>query len=252
MSQYVSETPTRTVPLVVALTVAVVALAAAGCGGANTPVAPADETSLAVSFKTEDGVELNGRLFGRHNTGVLLAHMFPADQTSWWDFAEVLAEQGYMALAFDFRGYRDSGGGKDIEFIDRDVRAAVAFLREQGATDVFLVGASMGATASIKVASENGVAGVVSLSGPLEFRGLSVKGVRVRVPALLMAAADDRSAVTSVEEMISLGIVGGPDLAQSVVYEETSAHGTRLIDPGAETEMAVKESILEFVRTNSE
>ena len=252
MSRYVSDTLRRLLPAVVALTLAMVAAPAAGCGGSHTPAPPPDEASLAVSFHTEDGVELKGRLFGRAATGVVLAHMFPSDQTSWWDFAEVLAEQGYMALTFDFRGYRESGGDKDIEFMDRDVRAAAGFLREQGATSVFLAGASMGGTASLKVASENGVAGVVSLSAPVDFSGLSVKGVRVRVPTLLMTAEDNHSAATSLEEMVSLGIVGGPDLVESVVYEGIADHGTRLIVPGAKAETAVKERILEFLKANSE
>ena len=252
MSRYVSDTLRRPPPVVVVFTLAVVALLVAGCGGSHTPVPPPDEASLAVSFHTEDGVELKGRLFGRAATGVVLAHMFPSDQTSWWDFAEVLADRGYMALTFDFRGYRESGGDKDTELIDRDLRAAAGFLREQGATGVFLAGASMGGTASLKVASENGVAGVVSLSAPVDFNGLSVRGVRVRVPTLLMAAEDDRGAATGLEEMVSLGIVGGPDLVQSVVYEGIADHGTRLIAPGAEAETAVKERILEFLKANSE
>ena len=39
-----------------------------------------------------------------------LAHMYPADQSDWTDFAQVLAAQGYQALTFDFRGFTESEG----------------------------------------------------------------------------------------------------------------------------------------------
>ena len=240
------------VAVFVGATFLMVALLAPGCGGAYTPVPPPDDASREVSFQTEDGITLKGRLFGQGATGVVLAHMYPADQTSWWDFANTLAENGYKALAFDFRGYRDSGGDKEMELIDRDVRAAVGFLREQGATGVFLVGASMGGTASLKVASEGNVAGVVSLSAPVQFKGLSVEDNQVRVPALLIVAEGDRGATDSLEEMANKGIVGGSELTQSTVYEDISDHGTNLIKPGARNEAAVKENILGFLKANSE
>ena len=85
-----------------------------------------------------------------------MSHMRPADQESWWPFARVLRDKGYQALAFDFRGYRDSLGELDIDSIDKDVEAALSFLGSRGASKVFLVGASMGGTASLKVAARLG------------------------------------------------------------------------------------------------
>src|SRR3989337_802453 len=75
----------------------------------GTP-APAGETAgpRAVTFQTEDGVTLSGTLFGQGGSGVVLSHMFPTDQTSWHAFANTLAGNGYLALAYDFRGYGKS------------------------------------------------------------------------------------------------------------------------------------------------
>src|SRR3972149_6321810 len=78
-----------------------------------------------VSFQTEDGVTRSGTLCGVGGVGVVLSHMRPVDQTSWHAFAQTLADNGYLALADDFRGYGQSGGEKRIDQIDRDVRAAV-------------------------------------------------------------------------------------------------------------------------------
>ncbi len=80
--------------------------------------------SQTVTFTTDDGVVLGGHLFGTGSKGVILAHMYPADQTSWYATAEKLAAQGYLVLTFDFRGYGESEGDKQIDRIDRDVMAA--------------------------------------------------------------------------------------------------------------------------------
>ena len=190
-------------------------------------------------------MEIKGRLFGESQQGVVLAHMYPADQTSWWAFAQVLAEEGYMALAFDFRGYRESGGDKKVKLMDRDVKAALEFLRAQGASAVFLIGASMGGTASLKVASREDVAGVVSLSAPVEFRGISLKGEQVRVPTLLMATVGDQSASKSLDKMTEQGIVGGPELTERVLFVNGNDHGTDILK--GENGAGATHSILGFL-----
>src|SRR3990172_347800 len=110
-------------------------LALAGC---------ASETFQAVTFASTDGLELSGRLFGEGDTAVVLAHMYPADQGSWKEFAQELAEKGYMAVTFDFRGYGRSQGPKEVSQMDRDVEGALDFAKARGARSVFLAGASMG------------------------------------------------------------------------------------------------------------
>jgi alpha/beta superfamily hydrolase len=155
-----------------------------------------------VQFNTEDGVALGGRLYGTGSRGVLLAHMFPADQTSWSAQAAQLAGQGYLVLTFDFRGYGKSQGSKDIQYLDRDVTAAVMYLRTAGAEEVILVGASMGGTACLKAAqqlqalSSIRVAGVATFSAPVEFRGLSAREAvpDIVIPMLFVAAEGDTGA----------------------------------------------------------
>ena len=205
--------------------------ALAGCGEEVTPIPVPVETSEAVSFTTQDGVELKGRLFGRSATGVVLSHMFPSDQRSWWSFAQLLSDNGFMTLTFNFRGYGEaderSEDGKDIELIDRDVEAALEFLEKQGASTVFLVGASMGGTASLIVAERREVAGVVSLSSPVDFHGLKLKEVRVRIPALLLVTRGDVAAKNNLKTMTDEGIVG--PRSEGVVYEEGNDHGTDIL-----------------------
>lgn len=168
-----------------AAALAAVSLAAAACGDRAADVERfALDRSTAVTFEASDGVKLAGRVFGDDNAGagVVLAHMLPADQTSWYAFAERLGDAGYRALTFDFRGYCPGGGGgcsqgeKNITAIWQDVQGAVTYLRNQGVQRVALVGASMGGTASLIVAGQPGsdIRAVATLSALASIEGLTV------------------------------------------------------------------------------
>ena len=199
--------------------VAVLLLSATGAAAA--PV------GQAVRFTTVDRVTLTGTVFGDGSAGVALAHMFPTDQTSWQAFARQLAAEGYRALTFDFRGYGRSGGSRRIDEIDLDVRAAAAYLRSQGARRIVLVGASMGGTASIKVAAQGGVDALVVVSSPVGFRGLSVSTAelaRLTVPSLWITSESD--SVTAAMRTMYAAAGGRKTLH---VYSG-SAHGTYIFD----------------------
>jgi pimeloyl-ACP methyl ester carboxylesterase len=165
--------------LVVAVTVA------SACTGRAAEVEQyALGRSTPVTFMSTDGVELAGRAFGPDaaTTGIVLAHMLPADQRSWYAFAERLGALGYRALTFDFRGYCPGGDGgcskgeQDVAAIWQDVQGAVGYLRNHGVQRVALVGASMGGTASLIIASrpEERIDAVATLSAPVSIEGLTV------------------------------------------------------------------------------
>lgn len=227
----------------------------AACGGEGVTSTSAGSgadtvTSQAVTFTTSDDLTLSGHLFGTGNAGVILAHMYPADQTSWYPTAERLAQEGYLVLTFDFRGYGDSQGDKDIEFIDRDMLAAILYIASAGADRVVLIGASMGGTACLvagdtsQVLSQIVVTGVATLSAPVEFRGLSAKEAapRLLMPLLFVAAEDDVGAegATELQRLAAdkgdLRIVPGDD------------HGTDLLG-GAEADK-VWALLLGFLQRN--
>lgn len=216
-------------------------------GGVGTSAAPPVSAGTVVTFTTNDGVTLSGRLFGRQNSdaaGVVLAHMYPADQSSWYDYARRLADEGYVALTFDFRGYGDSAGTKQIDQIDRDVEAALGEIRAQGVTRVALVGASMGGTAVLIVASRQPVQGVITLSAPVEFEGLSAKDAvtKVTAPKLFIGAEDDPGGPAARE----LGALA-PEPKDVVVFPG-SDHGTDLLK-GAQGD-AVLALLEEFLARN--
>jgi pimeloyl-ACP methyl ester carboxylesterase len=186
------------------------AIALVGCGQAERRVDLSG--SEAVSFTSVDGVELEGRLFGEGTSGVVLSHMRPADQTSWFAFAKRLADSEFLVLTYNFRGYCPgdqggcSSGERDIAAIWQDVLGAVEFIRGRGATSVSLIGASMGGTASRVAASRPGVdvRAVVSLSAPASIEGLIVDGAvlsNITAAKLFVAGVGDASAARDAQTM---------------------------------------------------
>ncbi|MBI4730463.1 MAG: alpha/beta fold hydrolase [Acidobacteria bacterium] len=228
-------------------------LVLAACGGEagpRPPVATLTATSTAtatasvdpgrsVSFEAPAGpgssrtITLTGRVFGAGAKAVVLAHMFPADQRSWFPFARELAARGVMALTFDFRGYGRSEGAKEISRISLDLEAAVAEARRQGAEVVAVAGASMGGTAAIMVAAKVPLAAVVAISAPEEFRGLDARADvrRLRVPALFVAAENDPGGAAASARAL-YDATPGPKRLE--IVPAAAAHGTNLLsDPVA-------------------
>ena len=164
----------------------------AGCFAPNLSRHRQDLGGQHVSFTTSDGVLLRGHLYGSGSTGVILAHMYPADQSDWTDFAQVLAAHGYQALTFDFRGFTESEGTSGTEFAGTDLLAAYQFIRPR-VSRIFIAGASLGAEAAILVAARYDVAGIICISVPTSFGGLTVtESIRhVRAPILFVTSADD-------------------------------------------------------------
>ena len=206
--------------------------------------------SAAISFLTEDNLTIKGRLLGNGETAVVFTHMFPNDQKAWWGFASEVSARGYTALTFDFRGYGLTGGSKDIARIDRDLIAAIRYLRERDYQRVILVGASMGGTAALKVAARDEfdglVAGVVAVSAPESFRGLVARDDvgNIEVPILFVASEGDDSAVDSLDSLYERA----SGFKDRQVYSG-DAHGTDLLQ--SEHAEEFKALLFDFLRTAS-
>jgi len=213
------------------------ATAAVGCAPSRQEERNADiAASTAVSFRSPDGVKLAGRVFGDGQVGVVLAHMFPADQTSWWAFARVLAQNGFTVLTFDFRGYCPGGvagcseGQRDVAAMWQDVLGAVDFMMARGLVRVMLVGASMGGTASLIAAAQPGVpvVAIVALSAPQSFEGLTadrtVLGNVTAAKLFVAGNSDPTGAATAAQAMYE----ESPPPKQVEIFT-SSDHGTDLL-----------------------
>jgi pimeloyl-ACP methyl ester carboxylesterase len=212
--------------------------------GEPTP-APGNVSDEGVRFETADGVTISGHLYssgGPKRKVVVLAHEFPTSQKAWTAFARELAAKGIDALTFDFRGYGETGGSKDTAKIDRDLESAVRFIRSRDYAQIYVIGASMGGTAALKVASRLDLAGVVTLSAPTDFQGLDartdVKGVAE--PKLFVAAKGDDGAPAAVDYFAQ----NSTGTKATQLYEG-SAHGSALLS--GSTAEAAKKLLFDFL-----
>jgi pimeloyl-ACP methyl ester carboxylesterase len=193
--------------------------------------------SKEVTFESTDGVTLSGRLFGpdEGSAGVVLAHMFPSDQSAWYFFANRLGQRGYRVLTFNFRGYCPGGdagcseGEKNVPAIWQDLEGAVQALRSEGVTRFGLVGASMGGTASLIVAAKEGddVDALITLSAPTAFEGLDASAdvlAQVSAAKLFIAGHEDADAAQSVD-----ALYGESLQPKRPVILTTGDHGTDIL-----------------------
>lgn len=224
-----------------------------------TPVesafAPGDPTAApleeiiethAVTFDTPDGATLNGELYGSGDTAVIFSVMGNCDP-GWREFAQLTAAQGMMSLTYLWRGCRESGSVDEDEiqkFVD-DLRGAIAFMRDQGAKKIILVGASLGGCASAKLTVESQADGLVVVASPAEISqwGFAVEAgdVTSDIPKLFITAKeDDTVPVEATQELFNLAA----EPKEWKTYPGT-AHGTDLFDTQNRDEF--RQKILEFI-----
>jgi pimeloyl-ACP methyl ester carboxylesterase len=203
-----------------------------GVGAAAAPAYPGCARGPDLHFRTADGTGLVGHRFGHGKTAVVLAHQYRGDVCQWTPYAQRLAAKGYTAIAFDFRGFglSQSGTGEGVTRYDRDVAAAVKLARAQGATKVFVVGASIGGNAVVVAGADirPAVDGVVSLSGPSTFRLDALSAAkRLRVPVLYAAGTIDEGGIYRQDARAMYEATPGSHKA--IVLVPTAEHGVQLV-----------------------
>jgi pimeloyl-ACP methyl ester carboxylesterase len=223
-----------------------------GCGGGGRT----SPEWRRVHFRASDGILLEGRLFGNGETVVVLSHMGREgdSQRDWFGVARLLADKGYRVLTYDRRGVCPGAGAGCSHGIDdytlhwKDVVGADRHLRRHGAGRVVVVGASIGAMASLYAAAR----GAIEPDGLLEFAGINhASGYdftraelhRIGGRKLFLSARDD--------------IYGGGGAAREwyrwaappkrLELVPGSDHGTDLLRPGNPQRKQVERLIASFV-----
>ena len=201
--------------------------------------------SHVISFTTSDHVKLDGLLYGQGKTMVICSHMNDSSLADWRDsgIPERLAALGYQVLAYSFRGDGGSDGTPDTTVLNVDLTAAVNFSHQQGATRIVLMGASMGGTASLNVATTQKVAAVISLSGPQSF-GVGVTDADLKtmiVPKLFIDSQDDEPFVSDTKHMYAIS----PDPKEMYIYP-SNEHGITLLGGNSGDSPALR--ILHFIQ----
>lgn len=181
-------------------------------------------------FRAPDGVLLDGVSVGEGSTGIALAHESPGDLCGWATYAGVLSRAGLRVLLFDLRGFglsqSPAASAKSGRF-SRDFEGAVAELRREGSSRVFIGGASFGGAASMVAGSRLGsrIAGVVSLSGEPDLGNkygpnaeLDAQAAipRLRTPLLILGSRED--GYLSVDQARSLELSAGSSYKRLALF----------------------------------
>ena len=107
-----------------------------------------------------NGDSLDADLYGSGSRAVVLAHGGRYDRGSWRPQAEAMAKAGFRVLAFDFRASVEARAGRetaclyDAACLAADVLSAVRYLRQSGAAEVSVVGASLGGGAAAQASAD--------------------------------------------------------------------------------------------------
>jgi dienelactone hydrolase len=119
---------------------------------------------------TSDGETLQAELYGALPAprAAILCHGQSWDASGWRDIAPQLVARGVPALALNFRGFGGSTGKTTPPSTVADLHAAKTWLKEAGASEIALVGASMGGHAVLGSSFERDVECVVSVSAPVQ------------------------------------------------------------------------------------
>jgi alpha-beta hydrolase superfamily lysophospholipase len=234
-------------------TTAPAAIATPAPTAANATPAPTAKPAVrAVTFSAAGDVTLAGTLYGDGTTAIVLSNMGDNDPAAWNHFAPMLAARGYTVLTYKFRYPTNSStfdSGMAQHTLD-DLRAAVAFVRSQGAQTLVLVGASLGGMATAKAAAVEKPAAMVILAAPVD---LSEFGFRVErselqaitAPKLFVGSQDDNTvAFAKTREMFELS----PDPKELQIYPGM-AHGVHIFDTDHGDDL--RQRLIAFITTSA-
>lgn len=207
------------------------------------PPARLDLRTERVEFNTEDNVQLVGWVmpasFESSGFWLLICHG-NAGNLSEFDrpvhYAGLL-ELGLNLLAFDYRGYGESGGAASEQGLYRDADAAYRYLRQHRgvpAERIVVFGHSLGSAVAIDLVSRTPAAGLI-VEGALTSAVHRGQELYPYIPVRWIA----RSRFSSIDKVPGMTV---PKLFLHATRDEVIplAHGRRLFDAAAEPKTFVE------------
>jgi uncharacterized protein len=215
-------------------------------GNQRTLLLPAARLGLQperVAFKTDDGVQIVGWVMpaahSENGFWLMICHGNAGNLSEFGRPAHyaALRDVGLNLLAFDYRGYGESGGTASEQGLYRDADAAYRYLtKERGvpANRVILFGHSLGSAVAIDLASRSPAAGLI-VEGALTSTVNRGQELYPFMPVRLLA----RSRFSSIDKVAGIRI---PKLFLHATRDEVIpvAHGRRLFQAAAEPKKFVE------------
>ena len=179
--------------------------------------------------QSSPGRTTNGILYGSGPMAIIFSNMDTNDQTEWDPVVNSLISDRYMILTYDYFEH--------LEDQSRTLEDAVSFVCELGAKRIILIGASRGGVASIKLSvrhsRDDGIAGLVALSAPIEYEGTVFyhddELREIKIHKLLINSENDDGA-RDTRKMFEIF-----DSPKELLFYPGNAHGTELFQKERES-----------------
>ena len=195
-----------------------------------------------VHFTSTDGVTLSGETWGSGARGVLLVHDEARTRADWGKLGQKLGNSGYRVLAIDLRGHGASPLadplGEDWSALVADIDGGVGWLVAQGAKEIHVVGARLGANLALQAAARNEAIGdLVLLSPVLNARGVKVSSAITPYGSrsLFLAAGSTDPLALRTARWLETEAAGSTYLA----LLEGASHGARMLNEAPELESLI-------------
>ncbi len=232
---------------------AILSAAGIACGSSNAAVdantTPAIDGQVGAATRSDVSFSSDVNLTGYMTTsaaapagspGILLVHQYTQTDEQWGQWPESLAASGYRVLAFNLRGHGDSDpyDGSLIDVLSdpaaapADMRAALAYLADAGdadATNIAIVGTSIGANLAVEAA----IAGLAKTYVSLSSRQSAVETLAGEAATgmnsvFYLAGENDSAGTQAANAQTMFDLTSEP--RQIKVYPGVSDHGIAILD----------------------
>jgi esterase/lipase len=197
-------------------------------------------TPLRIELTASDGMKIIGSLQqAKTNKAIIFLHQLNSSKEEFDFFAEKMNSKGFTVLSIDLRGHGESHFKNSENFywqnfavqdflrMKNDVVAAYNYLKnELNLTEIYLVGASIGANTALNFSAENEVKALVLLSPSLDYKGITTSNSAqlISIPVFIACSKED-SSFDSCKELIEL-------ISSEKEFKELrgSKHGVKLLE----------------------
>ncbi len=186
---------------------------------------------------------IQGKVYGFGEIAIIFSNMDTNEQNEWKPLIGKLISDRYMGLTYDYPEFMDDQS-KILEEV-------ISFVYTLGAKKIFLIGASRGGVASIKVAARHSnnerIVGLIAISAPIEYEGIvfysSDELKAISIPKLLLNSEKD----SGYEDTLKMyEIFNKP---KELILYSGDAHGTELFENQLEPIMTKVKSFIKSVCT---
>ena len=167
-----------------------------------------------IHFKTYDGMDYLGTVYGHGETAIIMANMAYGNATQWRPFIDAFDRDRFTVITFNYFQRAQA----DYAAAEQEVQIIFNTLKSHGFKRVICIGASMGLSACASIAQAPEMIGIVLISGPNNGGSLDTQ-----YPKLFISGKLDQWSSTT-ESLYN----SAPEPKKLILYPDIASHGADL------------------------